>query len=35
MAKIYYELIKKGLWTIEKVPVLWVEEVERLMEQGQ
>lgn len=31
MAKNYYNLIKKGLWTIDKVPAEWKEEVESLL----
>lgn len=32
MAKIYYNLIKKGLKTIEDVPMIWRDEVIILIE---
>lgn len=32
MAVIYYDLIKKGLKTIEQVPVNWREEVRLMLE---
>lgn len=32
MAKVYYNLIKKGLKTIEDVPARWKEEVRELLE---
>mgnify|MGYP006928561808 CR=1 FL=1 len=32
MAKIYYDLIKKGLRTIDDVPTRWREEVEKMLE---
>lgn len=32
MAKVYYNLIKKGLKTIEDVPAKWREEVQALLE---
>lgn len=32
-AKLYADLIQRGLWTIEQVPVLWRAEVEKLMEE--
>lgn len=31
MAKIYYNLIKKGLKTIDDVPAKWKEEVEYML----
>lgn len=31
MAKLYYNLIKAGSWTIEKVPGLWKSQVEQLL----
>ena len=31
MAKLYYNLIKAGAWTIEKVPGLWKAKVEELL----
>lgn len=31
MAKLYYNLIKQGSWTIEKVPSLWKKQVEELL----
>lgn len=31
MAKLYADLIQRGLWTIEQVPVLWRAEVEKLI----
>lgn len=33
MAKLYTDLIQRGLWTMEQVPVLWRAEVEKLMEE--
>lgn len=35
MAKIYYELIRKGLKTLEDVPEKIRAEVERLLESGE
>ena len=32
MAKIYVDLIKKGLWEIERVPNKWREEVEAMLD---
>ena len=32
MAKIYYDLIKRGLKTIEDVPERWREEVQRMLD---
>lgn len=32
MAKVYYNLIKKGLKTIEDVPAKWREEVQELLD---
>lgn len=32
MAKLYYDLIKKGLWTIERVPMVWREDVQKLLD---
>ena len=34
MAKIYYELIQKGLRTIDQVPALWKETVQTLLDEG-
>lgn len=31
MAKLYYNLIKAGSWTIDKVPGLWKSKVEELL----
>ena len=31
MVKVYYNLIKKGLFTLEQVPDMWREEVEKLL----
>ncbi len=31
MAKIYADLVKKGLWTLEQVPERWRAEVEILL----
>ena len=35
MAQIYYNLIKKGLRTIEDVPPRWRDEVQALLDAGQ
>ncbi len=32
MAKLYYDLIRKGLKTIEDVPVRWRDAVKKLLE---
>lgn len=32
MARIYYNLMKVGQWTIENVPVRWKDEVITLLE---
>lgn len=32
MAKIYYSLIKKGLYTIERVPSIWRDDVQSLLD---
>lgn len=32
MAKLYYDLIKKGLKTIEQVPLHWRAEVQALLD---
>jgi len=32
MAKLYYDLIQKGLKTIEDVPVRWRDAVKKLLE---
>lgn len=32
MAKIYYDLIKKGLWEIENVPTRWRDEVQSMLD---
>lgn len=34
MAQIYYNLIKKGLKTIEDVPLRWREEVRAMLDAG-
>lgn len=33
MARIYYNLIKKGLKTIDDVPKKWREEVQRMLDE--
>ena len=33
MAKIYYNLIKKGKMTINEVPERWREEVQRMLDE--
>ncbi len=33
MARIYYNLIKKGLKTIDDVPEKWREEVQRMLDE--
>ena len=33
MAKIYYNRIKAGTWTIEQVPALWREAVQHLLDE--
>lgn len=35
MAKVYYNLIKKGLKTIDDVPMVWREEVQALLDADQ
>ena len=32
MAKIYYNLIKRGLKIIDDVPMVWIEEVQNLLD---
>lgn len=32
MAKIYYDLIKKGLWNIDDVPLRWRADVQALLD---
>lgn len=32
MAKIYYNLIKADMWTIERVPLRWKEQVQKLLD---
>lgn len=32
MAKVYYNLIKKGLKTIDDVPMVWISEVQSLLD---
>lgn len=32
MAKVYYNLIKKGLKTIDDVPMVWRDEVQALLD---
>ena len=32
MAKVYYDLIKAGRWTIEQVPSKWKEEVQGMLD---
>ena len=34
MAQIYYNLIKKGLKTIDDVPLKWREEVQALLDEA-
>lgn len=34
MAQIYYNLIKKGLRTIDDVPLKWREEVQAMLDAG-
>ncbi len=31
MAKMYYNMIKKGIYTIEQVPVLYREQVRKML----
>lgn len=35
MAKLYYDLIKKGLKTLEDVPVRWRSAVEKLLDESE
>ena len=35
MAKVYYNLIKKGLKTIDDVPMVWRAEVQALLDADQ
>lgn len=35
MAKIYYDLIKKGLKTIDDVPTKWRAEVQRMLDEDE
>lgn len=32
MAKVYYDLINKGLWKIEDVPPRWREDVQAMLD---
>lgn len=32
MAKLFYDLIKKDLWTIDKVPSTWKADVQALLD---
>lgn len=32
MAKIYYDLINKGLWAIENVPTRWRSDVQAMLD---
>lgn len=32
MAKIYYNLIHMGTWTIDQVPALWREQTQELLD---
>lgn len=32
MAKVYFDLIKKGLWSIDRVPPLWREAVQAMLD---
>lgn len=32
MVKLYVSLIKRGLWTIDKVPAKWVDAVKAILE---
>lgn len=34
MAKLYYNLIKNGKWTLDKVPQRWYEEVKALLDEN-
>lgn len=34
MAKIYFELILKGLWELENVPLVWRDKVIKLLEEA-
>lgn len=33
MAKVYYDLIIKGLWAIENVPLRWRQEVQDMLDE--
>ena len=35
MAKLYYNLIKSGKWTIDRVPEKWRAEVEALLAEAE
>lgn len=32
MARLYYNLIVRGMWTIEKVPYYWKKDVQALLD---
>lgn len=32
MAKVYYDLIRKGLWEIDNVPMAWRDAVQTLLD---
>lgn len=32
MVKLYVDLIKAGLWTIEKVPMIWRQDVQDMLD---
>lgn len=34
MAKLYYNLIKNGKWTIDRVPQTWKQEVENMLNEN-
>lgn len=33
MAQLYVDLITQGLWTLDKVPALWKEQVEQMLQE--
>lgn len=35
MVRLYYDLIKAGLWTIERVPVTWRADVQKMLDEEQ
>lgn len=34
MAKMYANMIQKGIWTLQQVPIKWYLEVEKLLQQA-